>query len=58
MVVSPGGGSPLASLIEPLTPLFPPGIKRLVVVVTLLSQIHGHRRSEAFRAKLAHSFGA
>lgn len=25
VVVSPGGSSPLASLIEPLTPLFPPG---------------------------------
>lgn len=27
VVVSPGGSSPLASLIEPLTPLFPPGMK-------------------------------
>ena len=27
MVVSPGGSSPLASLIEPLTPLFPPGME-------------------------------
>ena len=27
VVVSPGGSSPLASLIEPLTPLLPPGMK-------------------------------
>ena len=27
MVVSPGGSSPLVSLIEPLTPLFQPGRK-------------------------------
>lgn len=42
VVVSPGGGSPLASLIEPLTPLFPPGMEITNITILVLHR-HGHR---------------
>ena len=36
VVVSPGASSPLASLIEPLTPLFSPGMKVLYYQLNVL----------------------